>query len=73
LVSPQLDYCLRSCRAPANRIFLARRVILKADFARAWFDDNRYQDYLSMKMAEAMAEYVRKRIRAGLGFSQSSL
>ncbi|MBV9786331.1 MAG: methionine synthase [Acidisphaera sp.] len=43
-----------------------------SDTTRAWFDDNRYQDYLylhglSVEMAEAMAEYVHKRIRAELG------
>ena len=42
--------------------------------ARDWFAQNRYQDYLylhglSVEMAEAMAEYVHKRIRAELGFS----
>ena len=42
--------------------------------ARAWFEDNRYQDYLylhglSVEMAEAMAEYTHKRIRAELGFA----
>ncbi len=45
-----------------------------SDTARAWFDDNRYQDYLylhglSVEMAEAMAEYTHKRIRAELGFA----
>ena len=45
-----------------------------SDFARAWFEDNRYQDYLylhglSVEMAEAMAEYVHKRVRAELGFA----
>jgi 5-methyltetrahydrofolate--homocysteine methyltransferase len=45
-----------------------------SDTARVWFEDNRYQDYLylhglSVEMAEAMAEYVHKRIRAELGFS----
>ena len=43
-----------------------------SEMARAWFDDNRYQDYLylhglSVEMAEAMAEYAHKRIRAELG------
>ena len=38
-----------------------------------WFEENRYQDYLYLhglcvEMAEAMAEYVHKRIRAELGF-----
>jgi 5-methyltetrahydrofolate--homocysteine methyltransferase len=45
-----------------------------SDVARDWFEDNRYQDYLylhglSVEMAEAMAEYVHKRIRAELGFA----
>jgi 5-methyltetrahydrofolate--homocysteine methyltransferase len=45
-----------------------------SDVARAWFDDNRYQDYLylhglSVEMAEAMAEYTHKRIRAECGFA----
>jgi 5-methyltetrahydrofolate--homocysteine methyltransferase len=45
-----------------------------SDTARIWFEDNRYQDYLylhglSVEMAEAMAEYTHKRIRAELGFS----
>ncbi|MGH7043372.1 MAG: methionine synthase, partial [Acetobacteraceae bacterium] len=45
-----------------------------SDMAHAWFEDNRYQDYLylhglSVEMAEAMAEYVHKRIRAELGFA----
>jgi 5-methyltetrahydrofolate--homocysteine methyltransferase len=45
-----------------------------SDTARVWFDENRYQDYLylhglSVEMAEAMAEYVHKRIRAELGFA----
>jgi 5-methyltetrahydrofolate--homocysteine methyltransferase len=45
-----------------------------SDVAREWFAENRYQDYLylhglSVEMAEAMAEYVHKRIRAELGFA----
>jgi 5-methyltetrahydrofolate--homocysteine methyltransferase len=45
-----------------------------SDTARAWFEENRYQDYLylhglSVEMAEAMAEYVHKRIRAEWGFA----
>jgi 5-methyltetrahydrofolate--homocysteine methyltransferase len=45
-----------------------------SEIARSWFEDNRYQDYLylhglSVEMAEAMAEYVHKRIRAELGFA----
>jgi 5-methyltetrahydrofolate--homocysteine methyltransferase len=44
-----------------------------AGVAREWFGENRYQDYLylhglSVEMAEAMAEYTHKRIRAELGF-----
>ncbi|GAC1344123.1 MAG: methionine synthase [Acetobacteraceae bacterium] len=45
-----------------------------SDTARVWFEDNRYQDYLylhglSVEMAEAMAEYTHKRIRAEMGFA----
>lgn len=45
-----------------------------SEFTHRWFEDNRYQDYLylhglSVEMAEAMAEYVHKRIRAELGFA----
>ena len=45
-----------------------------SDTARVWFEGNRYQDYLylhglSVEMAEAMAEYTHKRIRAELGFA----
>jgi 5-methyltetrahydrofolate--homocysteine methyltransferase len=45
-----------------------------SDTARIWFEGNRYQDYLylhglSVEMAEAMAEYTHKRIRAELGFA----
>jgi 5-methyltetrahydrofolate--homocysteine methyltransferase len=45
-----------------------------SDTTRAWFEENRYQDYLylhglSVEMAEAMAEYTHKRIRAELGFA----
>ncbi|MGB8841473.1 MAG: methionine synthase [Aliidongia sp.] len=46
-----------------------------SDVAREWFARDRYQDYLylhglSVEMAEAMAEYVHKRIRAELGFAR---
>jgi 5-methyltetrahydrofolate--homocysteine methyltransferase len=45
-----------------------------SEVARAWFAENRYQDYLylhglSVEMAEAMAEYTHKRMRAELGFA----
>ncbi len=41
--------------------------------ARRWFAEDRYQDYLylhglSVEIAEALAEYVHKRIRGELGF-----
>ncbi|HMA15645.1 MAG TPA: methionine synthase [Kiloniellaceae bacterium] len=44
-----------------------------SDVARDWFKDDRYQDYLylhglGVEMAEALAEYVHKRIRGELGF-----
>jgi 5-methyltetrahydrofolate--homocysteine methyltransferase len=45
-----------------------------SEVAREWFAENRYLDYLylhglSVEMAEAMAEYVHKRVRAELGFA----
>nr|WP_295738401.1 methionine synthase [uncultured Acidocella sp.] len=45
-----------------------------SEVAREWFEGNRYQDYLylhgvSVEMAEALAEYTHKRIRAELGFA----
>ena len=45
-----------------------------SEVARQWFEANRYRDYLylhglSVEMAEAMAEYLHKRIRAELGFA----
>jgi 5-methyltetrahydrofolate--homocysteine methyltransferase len=46
-----------------------------SDTAREWFEENRYQDYLylhglGVEMAEAMAEFVHKRIRSELGFAE---
>ena len=46
-----------------------------SDVARDWFAQDRYQDYLylhglGVEVAEAMAEYVHKRIRSELGFGQ---
>ncbi|MDN3568100.1 methionine synthase [Paeniroseomonas aquatica] len=63
---------------PAKRDVIGLQVVTvgqkASDIARVWFEDNRYQDYLylhglSVEMAEAMAEYVHKRIRAELGFA----
>ncbi len=62
----------------AQRDVIALQVVTvgqkASEVAREWFEDNRYQDYLylhglSVEMAEAMAEYVHKRIRAELGFA----
>jgi 5-methyltetrahydrofolate--homocysteine methyltransferase len=62
----------------AERDVIALQVVTvgqkASDTARVWFEDNRYQDYLylhglSVEMAEAMAEYVHKRVRAELGFA----
>ncbi len=44
-----------------------------SDVAREWFAANRYNDYvrlhgLGVELAEALAEYVHKRIRSELGF-----
>ncbi|MBY0334632.1 MAG: methionine synthase [Acetobacteraceae bacterium] len=63
---------------PAARDVIGLQVVTvgqkASDTARAWFEANRYQDYLylhglSVEMAEAMAEYVHKRIRAEWGFA----
>ncbi len=63
---------------PAARDVIGLQVVTvgqkASDMAREWFEENRYQDYLylhglSVEMAEAMAEYVHKRIRAELGFA----
>jgi 5-methyltetrahydrofolate--homocysteine methyltransferase len=45
-----------------------------SEAAREWFADNRYQDYLylhglSVEMAEALAEYLHRRIRGELGYA----
>jgi len=45
-----------------------------SETARRWFEADKYQDYLylhglSVEVAEALAEYVHKRIRAELGFA----
>ncbi len=45
-----------------------------ADVGREWFAANRYQDYLylhglGVEVAEAMAEFIHKRIRTELGFA----
>jgi 5-methyltetrahydrofolate--homocysteine methyltransferase len=62
----------------AERDVIALQVVTvgqkASETARTWFEDNRYQDYLylhglSVEMAEALAEYVHKRIRAELGFA----
>jgi 5-methyltetrahydrofolate--homocysteine methyltransferase len=46
-----------------------------SEVAHEWFAENRYQDYLylhglGVEMAEAMAEFVHKRIRSELGFAE---
>ncbi|MCA3308170.1 MAG: methionine synthase [Roseomonas sp.] len=63
---------------PAARDVIGLQVVTMgqkaSDIARVWFEENRYQDYLylhglSVEMAEALAEYVHKRIRAEWGFA----
>jgi 5-methyltetrahydrofolate--homocysteine methyltransferase len=67
----------RADTTPETRDVIGLQVVTigqkASDVAREWFADNRYQDYLylhglGVEMAEAMAEYVHKRIRAELGF-----
>ena len=73
------DFVRDIADGPAARDVIGLQVVTvgqtASDTARAWFEDNRYQDYLylhglSVEMAEAMAEYVHKRIRAEWGFAQ---
>jgi len=62
----------------AERDVIALQVVTMgtraSEVSREWFGENRYQDYLylhglSVEMAEALAEYLHKRIRAELGFA----
>jgi 5-methyltetrahydrofolate--homocysteine methyltransferase len=63
---------------PENRDVIGLQVVTMgeraSEVARQWFEANRYQDYLylhglSVEMAEGLAEYVHKRIRAEWGFA----
>ncbi|NKB55632.1 MAG: methionine synthase [Alphaproteobacteria bacterium] len=72
------DYVLDASHGPDRRDVVALQVVTMgqhaSDTAREWFGEDRYQDYLylhglGVEMAEAMAEYTHKRIRAELGFT----
>ena len=72
------DYVLDASLGPDRRDVVALQVVTMgqnaSDIAREWFGEDRYQDYLylhglGVEMAEAMAEYTHKRIRAELGFA----
>ncbi len=72
------DYVLDASLGPDRRDVIALQVVTMgqhaSDTAREWFGEDRYQDYLylhglGVEMAEAMAEYTHKRIRAELGFT----
>lgn len=72
------DYVRDISCGPEKRDVVGLQVVTMgqqaSDTAREWFGDDRYQDYLylhglGVEMAEAMAEYVHKRIRAELGFA----
>src|SRR5690606_19958045 len=63
---------------PENRDVMGLQVVTvgqkASEVARRWFEENRYQDYLylhglGVEMAEGLAEYVHKRIRAEWGFA----
>ncbi|MCS6877393.1 MAG: methionine synthase [Geminicoccaceae bacterium] len=68
---------LRDIRDPERDVIGLQVVTIGArasEVARAWFAENRYQDYvrlhgLGVELAEALAEYVHARIRAELGFA----
>ena len=67
---------IRDVSAPERDVIGLQVVTMGAhatEVAQAWFEANRYQDYLylhgiSVEMTEALAEYVHLRIRAELGF-----
>jgi len=72
------DYILDASLGPDRRDIVALQVVTMgqnaSDIARDWFGEDRYQDYLylhglGVEMAEAMAEYTHKRIRAELGYA----
>jgi 5-methyltetrahydrofolate--homocysteine methyltransferase len=72
------DYVPDISAGPESRGVVGLQVVTMgqraADVAREWFADDRYQDYvylhgLGVEMAEAMAEYVHKRIRSELGYA----
>jgi 5-methyltetrahydrofolate--homocysteine methyltransferase len=72
------DFFRDVSEGPAHRDVVGLQAVTvgarASDVARSWFGDNRYQDYLylhglSVEMAEALAEYVHKRIRDELGFA----
>jgi 5-methyltetrahydrofolate--homocysteine methyltransferase len=72
------DFVRDIAEEPERRDVIGLQVVTvgqkASDMARDWFEENRYQDYLylhglSVEMAEAMAEYVHKRIRAEWGFA----
>jgi 5-methyltetrahydrofolate--homocysteine methyltransferase len=74
------DYVRDISSGPDNRDVVALQVVTMgqnaSETARDWFGEDRYQDYLylhglGVEMAEAMAEYTHKRIRAELGFAGS--
>jgi 5-methyltetrahydrofolate--homocysteine methyltransferase len=73
------DFVRDASFGPADRDVVALQVVTMgqraSDVAREWFGDDRYQDYLylhglGVEMAEALAEYVHKRVRAELGLAQ---
>jgi 5-methyltetrahydrofolate--homocysteine methyltransferase len=73
------DFIRDASFGPESRDVVALQVVTMgqraSDVAREWFGDDRYQDYLylhglGVEMAEALAEYVHKRIRAELGLAQ---
>ncbi|WP_207476955.1 methionine synthase [Arenibaculum pallidiluteum] len=72
------DFFRDISEGPGRRDVIGLQVVTMgqqaSDVARDWFEKNLYQDYLylhgiGVEMAEAMAEYVHKRIRTELGFA----
>ena len=72
------DFFRDASEGPASRDVIGLQAVTigprATEVAQEWFQQDRYRDYLylhglSVEMAEAMAEYVHKRIRAELGFT----
>lgn len=72
------DFFRDIAEGPQNRDVIGLQIVTvgqrASDIAREWFAADRYQDYLylhglGVELAEALAEYVHRNVRAELGFA----